>query len=169
MRTLTILGAAATLATALTLPAIAQETMRDPGLCARFPGHPTCQNYGPGNPYTDGSRYRRHHAVYRTIRPARREAWNNGYDPYRDRPAYGPGDVAAGAVGTAGAVAAGAINTAGAIATAPFRAADSYAYYGYNGGYNGGWSGQNYAQRNGFVCTPGTYFRGEDGRRYLCQ
>jgi hypothetical protein len=42
---------------------------------------------------------------------------------------------------------------------------DSYAYdNGYNGGYDNG-----YAVRNGFVCQPGTFFRGEDGRRYLCQ
>lgn len=26
-----------------------------------------------------------------------------------------------------------------------------------------------YARQNGFVCRPGTWFRGEDGRRYLCQ
>ena len=83
-----------------------------------------------------------------------------------------------GAIGTAGAVAAGAVNTAGAIATAPFRAGDSYAYY--NAGWdNGGWYGggrdngglgnQSYAERNGFVCTPGTYFKGADGLRYRCQ
>jgi hypothetical protein len=29
--------------------------------------------------------------------------------------------------------------------------------------------GDEYARRNGFVCTPGTWFRGEDGRRHLCQ
>ena len=32
------------------------------------------------------------------------------------------------------------------------------------GGYDNG-----YAARNGFVCQPGTWFRGEDGRRHLCQ
>jgi hypothetical protein len=74
---------------------------------------------------------------------------------HRDR-AFWPGEVAAGVVG-------GAIGTAGAIATAPFRN-DTYAYndryYGqrYYGGYN-----------NGFVCQPGTMFRGEDGRRHICQ
>jgi hypothetical protein len=73
----------------------------------------------------------------------------------RDR-TFWPGEVAAGVVG-------GAIGTAGAIATAPFRN-DTYAYndryYGqrYYGGYN-----------NGFVCQPGTMFRGEDGRRHICQ
>ena len=74
---------------------------------------------------------------------------------HRDR-TFWPGEVAAGVVG-------GAIGTAGAIATAPFRN-DAYAYndgyYGrrYYGGYN-----------NGFVCQPGTLFRGEDGRRHICQ
>jgi hypothetical protein len=29
--------------------------------------------------------------------------------------------------------------------------------------------GEAYARRNGFVCTPGTWFRGGDGRRHLCQ
>jgi hypothetical protein len=36
-------------------------------------------------------------------------------------------------------------------------AAGAYGYYGY----------PSYGQ--GFVCRPGTYFRGEDGRRHLCQ
>lgn len=69
---------------------------------------------------------------------------------------FWPGDVAAGLVG-------GAIGTAGAIATAPFRN-DAYAY-------NGGYYGQRYygGYNNGFVCEPGTTFRGEDGLRHLCQ
>ena len=29
--------------------------------------------------------------------------------------------------------------------------------------------GEAYARRNGFACTPGTWFRGGDGRRHLCQ
>jgi hypothetical protein len=40
---------------------------------------------------------------------------------------------------------------------------DSYAYdngYGYGGYYN---------DPNGFVCQPGTWFVGADGRRHLCQ
>jgi hypothetical protein len=41
---------------------------------------------------------------------------------------------------------------------------DSYAY---DNGYNGYDDG--YAARNGFVCQPGTWFRGEDGRNHLCQ
>ena len=76
---------------------------------------------------------------------------------YRDRDGYrdrGPVDAA---VGIAGA----AVGTAAAIATSPFR--DSYGYdnrQGYDEGY---------ARRNGFICQPGTWFRGEDGRRHLCQ
>jgi hypothetical protein len=50
---------------------------------------------------------------------------------------------------------------------------DSYAYdNGYQGAYDNGYNGSydnGYGARNGFVCQPGTYFRGEDGRRYLCQ
>jgi hypothetical protein len=69
------------------------------------------------------------------------------------------------------------VGTAGAIAAAPFEGSDSYASYnggGYdngwnNNGWNNGWNNQSYAQRNGFVCTPGTWFKGEDGRRHLCQ
>jgi len=26
-----------------------------------------------------------------------------------------------------------------------------------------------YAARNGFVCQPGAWFKGKDGRRHLCQ
>ena len=70
---------------------------------------------------------------------------------YRDH-GFWPGEVAAGVVG-------GAIGTAGAIATAPLRN-DVYAY-------NEGYSYRDY--NNGFVCQPGTMFRGEDGRRHICQ
>jgi len=47
---------------------------------------------------------------------------------------------------------------------------DSYAYdNGYNGGYDNRAYDNGYAARNGFVCQPGTWFRGEDGRPHLCQ
>jgi hypothetical protein len=98
-------------------------------------------------------------------------SWNNNYawnDGRRDS-GFWPGAVAGGVVG-------GAVGTAGAIATAPFRGSDSYAYYnpGPNpnsgwSGYNSGWNSQTYAQRNGFVCEPGTWFKGEDGRQHPCQ
>lgn len=70
---------------------------------------------------------------------------------WRDSNAFWPGQVAAGVVG-------GAIGAAGAITTAPFEA-----------GYQGNYDMRSYAERNGFVCLPGTTFRGEDGRMHLCQ
>jgi hypothetical protein len=78
-----------------------------------------------------------------------------GYD--RADSGFWPADVAAGVVG-------GAVGTAGAIASAPFRGA-----YAYDDGYDNDWRSPSYAQRNGFVCQPGTWFRGEDGRPHPCQ
>jgi len=78
-----------------------------------------------------------------------------------DRGPAGPGQVAGNVVG-------GAVATAGAIATAPFRAFDnSYDnYYGY--GYGGGdW--KTYAAHNKLACTPGTMFKGSDGKQRPCQ
>ena len=51
---------------------------------------------------------------------------------------------------------------------------NSYAMSGpYGGGMYGenGWYGNwnTYATRNGIVCKPGTYFKGADGLRHLCQ
>jgi hypothetical protein len=34
-------------------------------------------------------------------------------------------------------------------------------------GWHGNWN--TYAARNGIVCRPGTYFKGADGLRHLCQ
>lgn len=47
-----------------------------------------------------------------------------------------------------------------------YGGAGPYAYYGTGYGYNG-WN--DYAARNGIVCQPGTYFRGQDGLQHLCQ
>jgi hypothetical protein len=53
-----------------------------------------------------------------------------------------------------------------------------YGYYGNSYAYDNGDNyayGDNYApapyqyNNSGFVCQPGTYFRGEDGRTHLCQ
>lgn len=173
MTRLKLLGAAAViLSSALAGPAMAQQTISHPANCkARYP-NANCSNLGPGNPYT-GS-YQRHVAY-------RNGNWNNGWqqDSWNDNRRDGrwdrrdsgisPGDVAADAVGGAAATVGAAVGTAGAIAAAPFQG-DSYAYYnGDQGGYNNGWNNQTYAQRNGFVCTPGTWFKGEDGRRHPCQ
>jgi len=69
--------------------------------------------------------------------------WQNSYNRDDRDSGFWPADVAAGIVG-------GAVGTAAAIATAPF-------------------GGEEYARRNDFVCIPGTLFRGEDGRRHICQ
>ena len=144
-----LLGAAVILSTALAAPALAQEVIEDPGYCAQYYPNANCQNLGPGNPYTRS--YRRG-ADYRDSNAH----WDDGRRSNQDS-GFWPADVAAGVAGAA-------IGTAGAIATAPFRG-DPNAYYN-NGDHS--WS-QSYAQRNGFVCQPGTWFRGEDGRQHICQ
>jgi hypothetical protein len=164
MTNLKLLGAAAlVLSSALASPAMAQQVIYNPGRCAQYYPNANCQNLGPGNPYTDGYQRR---TGYRTSYNRRDgdatwdNGWNNGWNTSwnndRHDSGFWPGDVAAGAV-------AGAVGTAGAIATAPFRG-NSYAY---DSGYQGGT--QSYAARNGFVCQPGTWFKGEDGRRHICQ
>jgi hypothetical protein len=163
-----LLGAAAVvLSSALAGPAMAQQVITDPAKCAAIYPNANCQNLGPGNPYT-GNGYQRRTA-YRTGAASNRDNnWdNNGWnDNRRDRrhdQGFWPAQAAAGVAGAA-------IGTAGAIATAPFRS-DSYAYDNGEGSYNGyrGWDNRSYAERNGFVCQPGTWFKGDDGRRHLCQ
>lgn len=150
-----LLGAVAIATTTLAGSAMAQAVINNPARCsAQFP-NANCQNLGPGNPYTDrGYRHRR-----MSYRQTNSGDWNNDWN--RSRTGFWPTDVAAGVAGAA-------IGTAGAIATAPFRAWDnSYAYD--NSWDNRRWDTRTYAQRNGFVCTPGTWFKGEDGRRHMCQ
>ncbi|MBR1362626.1 MULTISPECIES: hypothetical protein [Bradyrhizobium] len=154
-----LLGATAIAATMLAGSAMAQAVVTNPGRCsAQFP-NANCQNLGPGNPYTD-SGYRQRRVSYRQTNGD----WNNDWN--RSRTGFWPTDVAAGVAGAA-------IGTAGAIASAPFRAWDnSYAYdnsWDNRGWDNRGWDTRTYAQRNGFVCTPGTWFKGADGRRHICQ
>ncbi|HEY3031050.1 MAG TPA: hypothetical protein VGJ68_12825 [Bradyrhizobium sp.] len=178
-------AAAAILSSALASPVMAQEVIYNPGYCAQFYPNANCQNKGPGNPYT-GSYQRR--IVDRTYWDSN-ASWNDRWDRRYDSGSFWPADVAAGVVG-------GAVGTAAAVATAPFRTAayayDSYAYYGgdpyvyynngyrgsyayYNNGYRGGpkqsypVSRQSYAASNGFVCEPGSRFKGEDGLMYVCQ
>ena len=138
-------GAAAILASALASPAMAQEVIYNPGYCAQFYPNANCQNKGPGNPYT--GRYQRQvyrDQAYRDQAYRDDRAWRGSYNRWDDgRSGFWPGDVAAGVVG-------GAVGTAAAIATAPI-------------------GGEAYARQNGFVCTPGTWFRGDDGRRHKCQ
>lgn len=163
MTKLALLGAAAVvLSSALAGPATAQQVNYNPGYCAQFYPNANCQNLGPGSPYTDNYRRR---TAYRTgwDSSARwddggRDSWNDNRWERRES-GFGPADVAAGVVG-------GAVATAGAIATAPLRS-DSYAYY--DGGYGSAGSTDSYAARNGFVCQPGTWTKGEDGRMHICQ
>ena len=85
------------------------------------------------------------------------QVYYRSHDGYRER---GPIGIAAGVAGLA-------VGTAATIATAPLR--NSYAYgdgHRYDDGYG---YDEAYARRNGFVCQPGTLFRGEDGRPHLCQ
>ncbi|HVX75702.1 MAG TPA: hypothetical protein VHB49_06235 [Bradyrhizobium sp.] len=194
MTKLKLLGAAAlVVSSALAGPAMAQQMAAKPGRCSQF--DPNCQNVGAAAPYNHNYQRR---VAYRTPRGhlRNREAWRNqdmrnedmrngwhnpgwhaastdGYWTRRDNdPFFWPGDVAAGVVGGAVATAGAAVNTAGAIATAPFRNYDSYAYYNggyYNNGWDNNWDRRTYAQRNGFVCQPGTWFKGDDGRRHICQ
>lgn len=135
-----ILGAAAILASALASPAMAQQVIYNPGYCAQFYPNANCQNTGPGSPYT-GSYQRQtyQNQVYRNQAYRQNGDWQSSYNRWDDRSGFGPADATAGAVGTAAA-----------IATSPI-------------------GGDEYARRNGFVCVPGTLFRGEDGRRHLCQ
>lgn len=167
MTKITILGAAAlVLSSTLASPIMAQDAPR---------GH--AQKQMRMNP----QHHQQRHMAYRNDNMARRNTVRRSDDmAYRNDPngwnnnGFWPGAVAAGAVGGAVATADAAVDTAGAIATAPFRGSDSYAYYngGPNNGWSGygpGWNGQTYGQRNGFVCEPGTWFKGEDGLQHPCQ
>ncbi|WP_375789337.1 hypothetical protein ACE10Z_19415 [Bradyrhizobium sp. Pha-3] len=103
-----------------------------------------CSNAGPGAPcqtMAPGTTRTayRHHA-YRRDRD-----WQGSYNRYDPGPA--------GVVG-------GAVGTAAAIATAPFGGSE-YARTPIGG--------EEYARQNGFVCTPGTWFRGSDGLQHPCQ
>jgi hypothetical protein len=139
MRKLKLLSAAAILSAAIATPALAQEVIYNPGYCAQFYPNANCQNKGRNNPYT-GDYQRR--TVYQN---------NNGY--WNNNSGFWPGDVAAGAAGTAGA-----------IATAPFRGArndNSYAYMDGNASYC--------AQRYRSYDSASGTFLGRDGRRHVCQ
>jgi hypothetical protein len=91
--------------------------------------------------------------------PAMARNYCDNHRCYHQRGPVGAAAGAAGAaVGTAAGIAGAAVGTAGAIATSPFRDPyNSYAYDPYRD------------PNNGFVCRPGTWFRGADGRRHPCQ
>ena len=153
-----LLGATAIAATMLAGSAMAQTVGTNPARCSAQFHNANCQNLGPANPSTERS-YRHRRVSYHQTNGD----WNNDWN--RSRTGFWPTDVAAGVAGAA-------IGTAGAIASAPFRAWDnSYAYdNSWDRGWdNRSWDTRTYAQRNGFVCTPGTWFKGQDGRRHICQ
>jgi hypothetical protein len=155
--TIKLLGATAIAATMLAGSAMAQTAVNDQGRCSGQLFNANCQTFGAGTPSADRG-YRHRRVSYRQTNRDLNNDWN------RSPTGFWPTDVAAGAAGAAAGVAGAAIGTAGAIATAPFRALDnSYAYD------NRSWDHRSYAERNGFVCTPGTYFKGADGRRHICQ
>jgi hypothetical protein len=146
MTNLKIVGAAVIAASALSSPALAQAIISNPAACESEFASANCQNMGARSPYSPRS---------------------TGY--YHRRTAYRqPAAVAAGVAGAA-------VGTAAAVATAPFAWGNSYAMYGQPAMYGmygeNGWYGDwnSYATRNGIVCRPGTYFKGDDGRQHLCQ
>jgi len=149
---LAILGTAAILASALAGPAMAKGAKDHQAKCVGS----NCQIKGSGTLAKD-----QRHAAYRGERFRNANAALTGERGDRwNRRAAAPAVVA-------GNVVDGAVANAGAIATAPFRAWDnSNNYYGY--GY-GGRDWKTYAAHNALACTPGTTFRGEDGRQHPCQ
>jgi hypothetical protein len=138
-----IFAAAAILASALASPAMAQEVIYNPGYCAQFYPNANCQNRGPGSLYTGSYQRQAYRDQAYRDRASQGSTWQNSYNRFDDNSGFWPGDVAAGVVG-------GAVSTAAAIATSPV-------------------GGDEYARRGGFVCIPGTWFRGEHHRRHLCQ
>jgi hypothetical protein len=72
---LALIGAAAVAAAAFVTPALAQAVVEDPGWCAQFYPNANCQNYGRGNPYTDGG-YRHNWRNGNAMMP--RHAWHRG-------------------------------------------------------------------------------------------
>jgi hypothetical protein len=143
-----LLGAAAIVASALATPAFAQ-TMTDNPRCTGLFQDPVCQTVAPGNPTTD-ARYHHRRTAQRQVNP--NDQTQSGFWPAT----------------AAGAAAGAAVGTAAAVATAPFQNwNNSYAYYGGGPGWQGDWN--TYAARNGIVCKPGTWFKGDDGRQHLCQ
>ena len=150
MTSLKLLGLAAIVASTLATPAFAQATVDNSGRCTGLFQDPNCQNLGPGNATADRA-YRRRHMARGQVNP--NDGTQSGFWP----------------LDTAGAVAGAAVGTAATIAAAPFQGwGNSYARYDSGGpAWYGNWDA--YAARNGIVCRPGTWTKGEDGRRHICQ
>lgn len=162
MTSLKLIGAAAIAASALASPALGQASISNPAACESMFASANCQNAGAGSPY----------ATSRQERQYRRTAYrdqNRANNVNRQDDGFWP-------AATAGAVAGAAVGTAAAVASAPFRGWDNSYAYDNSGGYGGGrgemgWYGNwdTYAARNGIVCRPGTWYKGPDGLRHICQ
>lgn len=161
--------AAAILASALASPAMAQQAVDQGGAKT---GQKTEQKTDQKAEQKTSQNQRQDvRQGQRRVATRHDRKWQSSYnrrdvEPRADRDnSFGPGNVAAGIVG-------GAIGTAGAIATAPFGG-DAYAYgNGYGNYYGYGYGGRDwktYAAHNALACTPGTWVKREDGRRYPCQ
>lgn len=149
------LAGATVLAAMLTSPATAQEVIYNPGYCAQFYPNANCENKGPGNPYTGD--YQRH-------RTYRSDGWNSGWnggwhDSWNDNRFARPGNTHAYDPNAYG-------NETGYAHSDYY--ANAHAGQGWNGIYDNR-ANNSYAALNGFVCSPGAYFRGGDGRRHRCQ
>jgi hypothetical protein len=58
-----LIGAATVAAVAgFAAPAMAQQVISDPGRCAQYYPDANCQNFGAGNPYTNGGYWRNSNA-----------------------------------------------------------------------------------------------------------
>jgi hypothetical protein len=161
------LGAAAVVATALASPAMAQEVIYNPGYCAQFYPDANCQNKGPGNPYT-GS-YQRHTA-YRADRGFNNQwngDWNSGWNQsWNDARGFEPRNAYAYDNRTNNSLDIN--NSLGTGYAHSDYYANAHAGHGWNGIYSNSYN-NSYGARNGFVCEPGSIFRGEDGRKHRCQ
>ncbi|WGR93846.1 MULTISPECIES: hypothetical protein [unclassified Bradyrhizobium] len=162
--TLAVLGTAAIVGSVLASPAMAEGTTAKSTM-TKGAKYTQAQTKG-SQTRAEGQRHVQRHATYRSQRIRNANAALPSGRVYR-RPA-GPGEVAGNVVG-------GAVATAGAIATAPFRAFDNR-YYSYDNSYSnyygygyGGRDWKTYAAHNSLACTPGTTFKGSDGRQHPCQ
>lgn len=160
MTSLKLIGAVAIAAAALAGPAMGQASITNPAACESMFANANCLNAGAGSPYATSRQQRQYQrTAYRDQNRNTVTRQDSGFWP----------------AATAGAVAGAAVGTAAAVATAPFRGWDNSYAYDTSGGYGGrgemGWYGNwdTYAARNGIVCRPGTWYKGADGLRHICQ
>ena len=150
-----VLGGATVLAAMLTSPAMAQQVIYNPGYCAQFYPNANCQNKGQGNPYTGD--YQRRLAY-------QHDGWNTGWhdswnDSWNDNRFARPRNTYAFDPNAYG-------NETGYAHSDYY--ANAHAGHGGNGIYDNR-ANNSYDALNGFVCSPGAYFRGDDGRRHRCR